>query len=212
MPMKKIAKIHNKGQFDPKTLELDPILLQTSFKIQTNWVVITGSACTGKTTMTNMLADRGFSIIPETAREYIDQEITNGRGIEEIIINPQTQLEIIKMQRRAESGDTVEINELAFLDRGLPDSLTFYRYNGLDPNSILLECFHKRYALVFILDRLPLQLDGARIPDESFLNYLDTWLEKDYVALGYQVIRVPVINPEARLEFILDILSKHRLI
>jgi predicted ATPase len=210
--MKKTEKIIEYARLDSRNLELNPTLLTTPFKTQTKWAVITGSACTGKTTMINMFANRGFSIIPETARKYIEQEIARGRDLENIIKNPRTQLEIIKMQRCAESGDTVNINDLAFLDRGLPDSLTFFRYNGLDPNSILLECFQKRYALVFILDRLTLQLDGARIPDESFLNYLDTWLERDYAALGYQVIRVPVKPPEARLEFILDILSQSKLI
>lgn len=205
--MKNIAEVHSAKRQKSKWMELDPILLTTPFAVQTNWVVITGSACTGKTTLIHMLRDRGYPVIQETAREYIDQELAKGRKVEEIIKNPNTQREIIEMQLRAENGQVIKSDDLAFLDRGLPDSLTFYRYNGLNPNSIVPKCFQKHYACVFILNRLPLRLDGARIPDESFLNYLDEWLEKDYAALGYQVIRVPVKPPGERLDFMLDILS-----
>ena len=209
--MKSKTHPQDRNQHNFQAVMLDQTLLKTPFKVHTNWVVITGSACTGKTTLINMLADKGFPIIQETARLYIDQEIAKGQSIEHIIKNAQTQLAIIKMQIQAENEENVKFSELAFLDRGLPDSLTFYRYNGLNPNAILMKCFQKRYACVFILNRLPLKLDGARIPDENFLHYLDQWLEKDYRSLGYQVVRVPVMPPEERLDFILNTLSQQRV-
>ena len=47
------------------TAQLDSHLLSTPFSIQTNWHVLTGAACTGKTTLINMLVEKGFQIFPE---------------------------------------------------------------------------------------------------------------------------------------------------
>jgi hypothetical protein len=71
-----------------------------------------------------------------------------------------------------------------------------------------MECFHHRYASVFILDLLPLELDGARVQDEAYTTLLDEALVYYYGALGYDVVRVPVLPPEERLEFVLERLSE----
>lgn len=62
---------------------------------------------------------------------------------------------------------------VVFLDRALPDSITFRRFKGMNPDEILPECFHHPYATVFMLDRLHLQLDGIRIEDDIFASFLD---------------------------------------
>ena len=69
--------------------------------------------------------------------------------------------------------------EVTFLDRGLPDALSFYRFAGMNPNSILLDCFQHRYATVFLLNRLPYQQDGSRGGDEISATYFDRWMERD---------------------------------
>jgi predicted ATPase len=65
---------------------------------------------------------------------------------------------------------------------------------------------------VFILDPLPLELDGARIADETFTVRLDEALVADYGALGYSVLRVPVLSPQQRVEFVLQTLSERGLL
>ena len=74
------------------------------------------------------------------------------------------------------------------------------------------ECFRHRYASVFILDRLPIQGNGLRIQDDALANYLDEWLARDYSALGYNVVRVPVFPPQERLASILERLSEQGLV
>ncbi len=96
---------------------------------------------------------------------------------------------------------------MIFLDRALPDCLAFDRYLGLDPNRMLLECFYHRYASVFILDPLPFQENGIRDNDSAVVSYLDEWLARDYTALGYLVVRVPVLPPQERLALVLEKLS-----
>jgi predicted ATPase len=194
-------------QSNIRTTELDPDLLSTPFEIQTNWHVLTGAACTGKTTLIDMLADQGFRVIPESARLYFEKEMTKGRTLEEVCRDgPALQRGIAALQLRFEYG--VQANQLTFLDRAIPDSLAFYRIHGMDPNEILPECFHHRYAGVFILERLPFHRDQTLGPeDNAASDFLNEWLARDYSALGYVVVRVPVLSPKERLAFILERLS-----
>jgi predicted ATPase len=37
--------------------------------------------------------------------------------------------------------------------------------------------------------------------------YFESWTLRDYSALGYNVVRVPVLSPEERIAFILERLS-----
>jgi len=67
-----------------RTTELDPDLLSTPFTCQTNWHVITGAPCCGKTTLINRLAGMGFQTLPEIGRAYIEREMAKGRTIDEI--------------------------------------------------------------------------------------------------------------------------------
>jgi predicted ATPase len=201
--MKDDRKMIDDFQHDSRAIELDPDLLSTPFEVQTNWHVITGAACSGKTTLIDLLADQGFQTVPEIARQFIEREVARGRTIDEIFENGAIIEPVLAdLQMRTEHG--LRAPDIVFLDRGLPDYLFFYRVFGLNPNEILAECFQHRYASVFLLDRLPLQLDGARIEDDTYTVLLDEWLVRDYSALGYCVVRVPVLSPQDRLTFVLE--------
>ena len=198
------------SQHDFSTTDLDPDLLSTPFRVQTNWHVITGAACSGKTTLIDLLADRGFQTAPEIARQYLDREMGKGRTLDEIFEDASTEPGIEDMQLRLEHG--LRAIDVVFLDRALPDSLTFRRLAGLDVNEILCDCIQYHYASVFILDQLPFILDGARIEDDAYAHVLDEWLVRDYSALGYRVVRVPVLSPQERAGFVLDTLAEQRLL
>jgi len=202
-------QVQNGGGSGPKYAALNPEILSTPYKTQTNWYVLTGAACSGKTTLINMLAERGYQTGIEMARVFIDEELSKGRTIEEIMYDPTSEDHIDNLQISLEN--TLRPEDVAFLDRALPDSLTFRRFQGLDPNKILANCFLHRYRKVFLLDRLPLQLDGNRVADEQFASYLDEWLERDYSDLGYAVVRVPVVPPKERLEYILKRVAENHV-
>ena len=195
------------SQHDFRTIELDPDLLSTPYGVQTNWHVITGAPSCGKTTLINLLADKGFQTVPESARLYMEREIARGRAIDEIRANATAlQRDLKDIQLGIEHG--LRAIDVAFLDGAVPGSLAWYRVFGLNPNEILPECFHHRYASVFVLDRLPLQMDGLRFEGDAHSDFLDEWITRDYTALGYRVVRVPVLAPEERLAFVLERLSE----
>jgi len=196
---------------DFRAAKLDPDLLSTPFRIQTNWCVITGAPCCGKTTLIDQLAHQGFQTVPETARQYIEREMGEGRAVHPIRADAAALQRSLKdMQLSIECG--LRANEVLFLDGALPGSLAWYRVYGLNPNEILPECFHHRYAAVFILDPLPFQLDDQRVEEmATIVGFLDEWHARDYSALGYRVVRVPVLPPEDRLAFVLEKLSQQGL-
>jgi predicted ATPase len=198
------------SQHDFCTTELDQDLLSTPFGVQTNWHVITGAPCSGKTTLVDQLGDKGFQTVAESGRQYLESEMAKGRTIDEIKKNEADERRMKDLQLTIELG--LGAIEILFLDRALPDCLVFYRLNGLDPNEIVAECFHHRYASVFMLDRLPHQQDAVRTQDDVVADLLDEWLARDYSALGYHVVRVPVLSPQERLAFVLERLSEQGLI
>jgi predicted ATPase len=198
-------------QHNFRTTELDPDLLSTPFRVQTNWHVITGAPCCGKTTLIDQLANQGFQTVPETARLYFEREMAKGRTMYEILANRAAlQRGLEDMQLSIECG--LRAIDILFLDRALPDCLAWHRVAGLNPNELLSEYFHHRYASVFILDPLPFEENGAREIDAAEVGYLDEWLARDYSALGYSVVRVPVLSPEERLSFVLETLSERRFL
>jgi predicted ATPase len=195
-----------KSESEYRNAELDAGLLATPFGVQTNWHVIMGAPSCGKTTLINLLAAWGFQVAPEGARLYLERELERGRSLEEIRSNSAgTERGIVKMQLEIERG--LPHNDRIFLDRAVPDCLAWYRYFGLDPNGLLRDCFHHRYASVFLLERLPLQLDRLRFRDDTLQVYSEHWHVRDYTALGYEITRVPVLPPEERLAFILRVLA-----
>ena len=85
-------------------------------KIVTNWNVITGGPCTGKTTVINILSSRGFKTTLEHARHYVDTQRIGGRTVDEIRKNmTEFQFQVLTMQIAQEKE--LDSNEQVFLDR-----------------------------------------------------------------------------------------------
>jgi predicted ATPase len=192
------------SQHDFKTTELDRDLLSRPFRVQTNWHVIAGAPCSGKTTLIGQLAGKGFQTVLEAGRLYLEQEMAGGQTIHPILEDGAgLQRRIAEMQLGMEGE--LRAQDVAFLDGAAPSSLAWYRAFGVDPNELLPALFHHRYASVFLLDLLPFQPDGERPEEVAALGaYLDGWLARDYGALGYRVVRVPALPPEERLAFVLE--------
>ena len=152
-----------RSQQEFKTTELDLDILSSAFEVRTNWHVITGAPSCGKTTLIDRLASQGFQTVPESARLYMENEMAKGRSAHEILESDVDERAMTEWQQRVEHG--LRVTDVAFLDRALPDYLGWWRLHGLNPNELLAECFHHRYAAVFMLDPLPFQPDDQRVEE-----------------------------------------------
>lgn len=169
----------------------------------TEWYVITGGPSSGKTTTIELLKKRGFKTTIEHARHYIDTQRVTGKTTEEIRANQLAfQRGVLDMQIREEQA--LSPRDTVFLDRALPDALAYYHFLNLPEDRKLEEALAKAsYKKVFILDPLPLAKDYARTEDESAQKRIHELLVDVYESLPFPIVRVPVLPPEERVDFIL---------
>jgi predicted ATPase len=150
-----------------------------------------------------LLSKRGFVTIAEQARHYIDTQKIKGRTVEDIRANKeQFQLDILDLQIRQESA--LDVNGIAFLDRALPDAMAYYEFLGLEfDDRLIAMCKRFCYQKVFILDRLPLINDYARLEDEEEQIRIHQLIIEVYSRFPCPIIKVPVLSPDERVDFIL---------
>lgn len=172
--------------------------------IQTNWYVITGGPGSGKTTTINLLTERGYKTTIEHARHYIDTQRLTGKTTEALKENQaEFQMRILEMQLQQEAS--LHPNDVIFLDRALPDALAYYKFLNLPVSRKLLDALEVyRYKKIFVLDLLPLVPDYARLEDDASQQRIHELLIEVYTDLEYEVIHVPLLPAEHRVEFILN--------
>lgn len=168
----------------------------------TRWNVITGAPCSGKTSVINELARKGFRVVPEAARAYIHAEMMKGRCLGEIKSDPaRFEGYIFRNKLRIEAA--LPADEPLFLDRALPDSIAYYLLEGLDPSEPRRQSMQIRYQQVFLFERLDFVMDPVRSEDAQTADRIERLIESVYRSLGYTMVRVPVLPIPARIEFLL---------
>ncbi|MCK4539550.1 ATP-binding protein [Candidatus Parcubacteria bacterium] len=170
-----------------------------------NWYVITGAPHSGKTSVVKLLEKRGYRVMYETARIYIDQEIEKGRIIEDIRKN---ELEFQKgiLDLKIDIENNLPKDEVIFFDRAIPDSGAYYELCGLTGDKYLEDAIGKcEYKKVFLFELLPYKKDYARTESEKQQKKLQVLLEKSYKKFNSPLVKVPKMNSKKdRLAFILD--------
>lgn len=176
--------------------------------INTNWNVITGGPCTGKTTMIELLGNKGYKTTIEHARHYIDTQQEKGNTVEEIRSNKiKFQHGVLQMQ--IDEENSLDPNQLVFLDRAIPDAEAYYNFLNIEYDELLNNSVDKyQYRNVFILDRLPLINDYARIESLDDQIKIHRLITRIYENGPSPVIYVPVLSPKERLEFILNVVNR----
>jgi predicted ATPase len=101
----------------------------------------------------------------------------------------------------------IPTDRLTFMDRGIPDSISYLRLAGINTAEAHKSAMIYHYRAVFIFDRLPIVQDEVRNESDEVAANLDALLEQDYRALGYSPIRVPVMPVAKRADFMLKTLG-----
>lgn len=169
----------------------------------TRWSVITGAPCSGKTAVIHMLEQRGYHVVHEVARAYIDNELMKGKTLPEIKADEWAfERHILLEKIRIES--TLEKDEIIFFDRGIPDSIAYFKLNGLDPVEPFQKSTEVRYQNVFLFERLRFLTDPVRSENKQTARRLGRLIEESYQSLGYDLIQVPLLSVEERTQFVLE--------
>lgn len=173
----------------------------------TEWIVITGAPSSGKTSVINDLKSRGYNVQDEVAREYIEACIARGLSMQDIRANGGCDLQQQILRLKTEREAALSPGDLVFLDRGIPDSMAYFRIAGLDVAAAKAAAGRFRYDAVFLFERLPIVNDGVRVEDEMLADEIHIMLMQDYRSLGYDPVRVPVMPVAKRTDFILNFLQ-----
>ncbi len=169
---------------------------------QTSWCVITGAPCSGKTAVIEKLAARGFNVKPEAARAYIDRRLARGETLAEIKAD-NLAFERHILMTKVEIEQQLPCDELIFMDRAVPDSIAYYRIEGLDAEEPLQYSRRFRYRSIFLLDRIAFQEDRVRSESDETAEQIESLLVESYKSLGYSIVRVPLMEISQRADHIL---------
>ena len=169
-----------------------------------NWYVITGAPSSGKTTIIKLLEKKGYKVLYEIARIFIDQELKKGKTINEIRKNESNfQRKILDFKINYESK--LNPKEITFLDRAIPDSLAYYELVDVPKDKYLNMAVKKTsYKKIFLLEKLEFEKDYARTESKEEIKKLERLLEKHYKNLYFPIVKVPKMSVAKRVKFILD--------
>ena len=150
-----------------------------------------------------MLEQRGYKVIHEVARAFIDKELMKGKTLAEIKADEWAfERHILIEKVRIESK--LKKDEIIFFDRGVPDSIAYYKLNGLDSTEPFQKSAEVRYQNVFLFERLRFLSDPVRSENEKTARRLGCLIEESYQSLGYDIIHVPLLSVEERTDFVLE--------
>ncbi len=172
-----------------------------------NWYVVTGAPCSGKTTLIKLLQEKGYQVVPELARVYIDEQLAKGITPEELR-KDEVAFQRKILQFKVEHEKTLNPEAVIFFDRGIPDSQAYYKLCGLEKDPVLDKAVkNSNYKKVFLLEYFPWQKDYARTETPEEQIKLHQFLKEAYQNLNLPLIEVPAL-PKAekakRLNYILD--------
>ena len=158
--------------------------------------IVTGGPCTGKSTLLESVAEIGYSVVPEAARDVILQESPDGDLPWTNVLRFQQ-----KVVLRQKELENICVGEVIFLDRGLPDNIAYCELAGENIGENIIEDIKNAgyEDKVFVLDRLPLfENDELRKEDINQAIKIHDKLCEVYQRLGFDVVRVPVLSVENR--------------
>ncbi len=174
--------------------------------------VITGGPGTGKTTLLHALQAEGYKVVPEAARQIIqEQEACGGNALPWKDQRAYTDLMITRClqdYQNASPGLWVP----CFFDRGLPDALCYAVLIGYDlpvaTKETVLACRHNPDVFLLLPWAQIYHNDNER--RQTWEEALHTYrqMKKTYTALGYHITEVPAGDIQQRKQFVLNHIKK----
>lgn len=166
--------------------------------------MITGAPSSGKTTIIKLLEKKGYKVLYEIARLYIDRELKKGKTIQQIRKDEAAFQKNI-LDQKAYFENKLNPKEITFLDRAVPDSIAYYELVGVPKDKYLENAVKKTfYKKIFLFEGLDFEKDYARTESEDEVKKLEKLLLEAYRKLSFPVIKVPKMSVQKRVKFILD--------
>jgi len=172
--------------------------------------VITGGPSTGKSTTIKALLKKGYTCMPEIARDITLE--ARKKGIDQLFLSDPLGFSEILLKKRETQYATVNKSKesIVFFDRGIPDICAYMdERNIVYPKTFLEKSNAFKYDFVFLFPPWEKIFSNDNERYENFEQSLSIHhhLKNIYQKLNYNIIEVPHDTVENRVHFILNFLN-----
>lgn len=181
----------------------------TSITPNLHFYIITGGPGVGKTTLLEELELRGYTVVPEVAREIIREQMeTGGDALPWANTERYKQMMLDRSVRSYRSAERQKHAGPVFFDRGIPDTLCYERLLGSAIHEAteraVRECLYN--PTVFLLPPWEeiYTTDTERKQDWEEVLLTHRVMMQTYRDCGYEVVEVPRVAVWERAEFVLE--------
>lgn len=176
--------------------------------------ILTGGPCVGKTTTLLHLQRKGWPGIREAATDIILESFS--KGVAKPWEAPEFGTYIVKLQEKRQQEAAHSEAAIVFFDRSPIDTLSYalmreHEEVGETILHIVQEIIDSQFyeKKVFLIEALEsYRPDEVRSESCEERLYIEQELEKNYRALGFEVIRIPAAAIEQRVQWIADIVKE----
>ncbi|QJB32637.1 AAA family ATPase [Chitinophaga oryzae] len=171
-----------------------------------NGYVFTGGPGAGKTSVIAALAAKGFSVVPESGRQIIQEQVASGGEAlpwanKTLFRDRMLTAALHDFKQQAPGGQPV------FFDRGIPDLIGYSRLENL-PVPAVLEAYAaamRYHPRVFIFPPWEEIYRGDTERKQDYATAVATYeaMQRAYTGNGYTLMTVPPASVADRVAFIL---------
>lgn len=173
---------------------------------QANFYILTGAMGAGKSTVLAQLKVKGFTTVNEPAREILaEQRAIEGVGVPESNRSLFTELLLSRAMCRYEQY-LLHVGPVVF-DRGIADNIAYAEFFNLKTHHFLKAArVYKYNPTVFWLPpwREIYMTDEERKMSFESAEKFGYHIKHAYEYLGYHVLEVPQVSPQARADFVAE--------
>jgi predicted ATPase len=184
--------------------------------IKNKKIVISGGPGSGKTTMVNLLRDKGYECFDEFSRVLIEKAQKSGENnifkSRPIFFSEQVWKGRKDQYEKSYLGLDKPEKQYVFFDRGLHDVVAYLDSIGVsyDPKRFDLSLFPYDMALLLPPCKSIYTKDKERKEDFEEAEKLYFYIKKTYQTNNIPLVEVPFQSPELRISSLLDYLDQRK--
>ncbi len=175
-----------------------------------NYFILTGAMGGGKSTILNALIVKGYTCIPEPARHIIKEQRKSGKdGTPDK--NPARFNELLLEKMISDFESNQNFDDLIIFDRGIADVVAYSELLHTDSSAALKAANEYKYnSHVFMFDawkEIYANDEERKMSFQLSAGFAKS-VRKVYKRLGYELIDVPFVSIDERVEFIIGAINE----